>query len=60
MINLINEWGDHTLSANAFAIGYNAALKIVREVYNGKVMIDAPGWGQEADVTANAIRGWCS
>ena len=58
VINLMNEWGDHTLSANAYATAYNAALKIVRQVYSGKVVIDASGWGQEANVVANAIKGF--
>lgn len=56
-VNLINEWGDHTLSATAYAQAYNAALAVVRQVYSGKVVIDAPGWGQEAQTVANAITG---
>ena len=57
MINLMNEWGSHTLTSNAYASAYNAALEIVRQVYSGTVIIDAPGWGHEATVAANAITG---
>ena len=57
LINLMNEWGSHTLTSNAYASAYNAALEIVRQVYSGTVIIDAPGWGHEATVAANAVTG---
>lgn len=57
VINLMNEWGDHTMTADAYASAYNAALEIVRQVYTGTVVIDAPGWGHEATVAARAITG---
>lgn len=53
----MNEWGDHTITASAYAQAYNAAIAIVRQVYSGKIVIDAPGWGQAAQITANAITG---
>ncbi len=46
-INLINEWGDHTLSSSAYADAYNQAIAIVRTVYSDYIICDIPGWGQE-------------
>lgn len=54
MINLINEWGDHTLSAQDYANAYNQAISIVRQVYSGYIIIDIPGWGQEFYTAASA------
>lgn len=31
-INLMNEWGDHTISANDYALAYNVAIRLVRQV----------------------------
>jgi mannan endo-1,4-beta-mannosidase len=56
-INLMNEWGDHNLSASAYAGAYNSAISIVRQVYSGTIIIDCPGWGQETDVAAAAVKG---
>lgn len=56
-INLMNEWGDHNLTANAYATAYNNAITIVRQVYKGLIIIDCPGWGQEAEVAAAAVEG---
>jgi hypothetical protein len=56
-INLMNEWGSHTLTANAYATDYNAAIAIVRTVYADSIILDCPGWGQEPNVAAQAIRG---
>lgn len=56
-INLMNEWGDHQLSANAYAQACNSAIDIVRNVYQGPVILDCPGWGQETTVAAAAIAG---
>lgn len=50
IINLMNEWGDHQLTANQYASTYNQAIAIVRTVYNGPLIIDLPGWGQAAHV----------
>lgn len=46
-INLMNEWGSHTISAGNYASAYNDAIAIVRKVYNGAIIIDIPGYGQE-------------
>lgn len=56
-INLMNEWGDHNLTANAYASAYNAAIATVRTVYTGPIVIDIPGWGQETAVAAAAAKG---
>jgi hypothetical protein len=56
-INLMNEWGDHNLTANAYASAYNSAIAIVRQVYSGTIIIDCPGWGQETHIAAQAITG---
>ncbi|MEI6946167.1 cellulase family glycosylhydrolase [Paraflavisolibacter sp. H34] len=60
MINLMNEWGNHNLTAQEYATAYNAAIARVRTVYQGKIIIDLPGWGQEAWVAANAVKGVAS
>uniref|UniRef100_A0A914HLL0 Uncharacterized protein n=1 Tax=Globodera rostochiensis TaxID=31243 RepID=A0A914HLL0_GLORO len=57
VVNLMNEWGDHSISAKDYATAYNDALKVVRKVYSGTVIIDAPGWGQEPQTVKNAILG---
>ncbi len=56
-VNLMNEWGDHNLSANAYASAYNQAIPIVRTVYSGTIIIDCSGWGQETHIAAQAILG---
>ena len=56
-INLMNEWGSHNLTANAYASAYNNAISIVRRVYSGPIIIDAPGWGQETAIAAAAAKG---
>jgi len=56
-INLMNEWGSHNLSANAYASAYNNAISIVRRVYSGAIIIDASGWGQETAIAAAAAKG---
>jgi len=57
LINLMNEWGDHTLSPQDYANAYNQAIKIVRQVYQGRIIIDIPGWGQETTTALNAVKG---
>lgn len=57
-INLMNEWGSHNLTANAYASAYNNAISIVRQVYSGPIIIDAPGWGQETAIAAAAAKGY--
>jgi mannan endo-1,4-beta-mannosidase len=55
-INLMNEWGSHRVSAATVASYYNEAIAIVRQVYSGYIIIDAPGWGQEAQTLAAAAQ----
>jgi mannan endo-1,4-beta-mannosidase len=55
-VNLMNEWGDHNLTASAYASAYNQAIPIVRKVYSG-IIIDCSGWGQETHIAAEAILG---
>ncbi len=54
LINLMNEWGSHHISSTDYANAYNQAITIVREVYDGPIIIDLPGWGQDVDTAANA------
>ncbi|RYE27317.1 MAG: glycoside hydrolase [Sphingobacteriaceae bacterium] len=56
-INLMNEWGSHSLSAANYAGYYNQAIAIVRTVYKGIIIIDIPGYGQETYVATNAVLG---
>jgi mannan endo-1,4-beta-mannosidase len=56
-INLMNEWGSHNLSPNAYATDYNNAISIVRQVYKGWIILDCPGYGQETSVAAAAVTG---
>lgn len=53
-INLINEWGGHGQTPESFAAAYNAALPVIREFYDGPVIVDIPGWAQETTVAAEA------
>lgn len=53
-VNLMNEWGSHSLSSGDYASGYNAAVALVRKVYDGNIILDIPGWGQEPQVAAGA------
>jgi mannan endo-1,4-beta-mannosidase len=56
-INLMNEWGSHAITAREFAAAYNEALAHVRTAYDGPIIIDIPGFGQEAQIAADAISG---
>lgn len=56
VINLMNEWGSHNISASAYAIAYNKAISIVRTVYPGAIIIDIPGWGQETFTAYQACK----
>ena len=51
---MMNEWGDHNLSPADYASAYNRALSTVREVYQGPVVCDLAGWGQEFHKAADA------
>ena len=55
-INLMNEWGNHDLTAAAYAAAYNEAIAIVRTVYAGPIVLDISGWGQETKVAADASK----
>lgn len=56
-VNLINEWGSHNITSAAYASAYNSAISTVRTVYDGKIIIDIPGWGQETATAACAVKG---
>ncbi|WP_123537793.1 cellulase family glycosylhydrolase [Halosimplex salinum] len=47
-VNMMNEWGNHQVSAEEYASAYNEAISTVREQtsYSGPIVCDAPGWGQ--------------
>lgn len=47
-INMMNEWGSHSQTKDSFASAYNQAIATVRKVYSGYIIVDIPGWGQEA------------
>jgi mannan endo-1,4-beta-mannosidase len=53
-VNLINEWGDHSISSEDYAAAYNEAIDMVRKVYGGPIICDIPGWGQETHTAADA------
>jgi hypothetical protein len=56
-INLMNEWGSHSISSNAYAAAYNSAISTVRQVYGGPIIIDCAGYGQETATAAAAVKG---
>lgn len=58
VINIINEWGDKTISASEYARRYGAAISRIRSglSYSGLIVVDLPGYGQGAKVAADAIR----
>ncbi len=43
--------------ADVYADTCNRALALVREVYKGRVVLDAPGWGQGATALLQALTG---
>jgi len=53
-MNLMNEWGDHSVTSEQYADAYNSAINTVRQVYSGPIICDIPGWGQETHVAADA------
>lgn len=54
IINLMNEWGGHELSPKDYASAYNQAIATVRQVYNGTIIIDLPGFGHDIEIAAAA------
>jgi hypothetical protein len=57
VINLMNEWGSQGITPHDFAAAYNMAITPVRSFYDGPIIVDIPGYGQEAHVAALAITG---
>jgi mannan endo-1,4-beta-mannosidase len=55
VINLMNEWGSHEITPHDFAVSYNKAIAAARTAYDGLIIIDIPGWGQEVHTAACAI-----
>jgi mannan endo-1,4-beta-mannosidase len=50
LINIANEWGDHTMTDEYWRDSYNSAIDILRKAgYKTTLVIDAPGWGQKID-----------
>ncbi|GGA81168.1 cellulase family glycosylhydrolase [Puia dinghuensis] len=56
-VNLMNEWGSHSIGVSAFAAAYNQAIALVREIYSGPIIIDCPGGGQGTTLLAAAVEG---
>ncbi len=54
IINIMNEWGDHSITPSEYATAYNEVIPIIREVYNGPLIVDVPGFGQATEVAADA------
>ncbi|QLG49294.1 PKD domain-containing protein [Natrinema halophilum] len=56
-INMMNEWGNHSVSASDYASAYNDAIDTVRTetTYTGPIVCDAPGWGQGTHRLADAV-----
>lgn len=47
LINIANEWGDHTTTATVWKDAYTEAIRKIRNAgYKAPIVIDAPGWGQ--------------
>jgi len=54
-INIMNEWGSHSLTPEEYATAYNEAIDIIREVYDGPLIVDVPGFGQATTIAADAF-----
>jgi hypothetical protein len=57
IVNLMNEWGSHNQTPATYATAYNQAIAIVRQTYQGLIVLDCAGYGQETSVAANAVKG---
>jgi len=55
-VNLMNEWGSHSQTASSYGSAYNSAISTVRKVYSGTIICDIPGWGQETNTAALAVK----
>ncbi|MGD2035474.1 MAG: cellulase family glycosylhydrolase [Bacteroidales bacterium] len=48
LLNIANEWGDHTTSGEYWKKSYMQAIDSLRHAgYKTTIVIDAPGWGQD-------------
>lgn len=54
IINVMNEWGSHEMSEIEYADAYNEAIKTIRTVYDGQLIVDVPGFGQATTIAADA------
>ena len=55
IINIMNEWGDHSITPLEYATAYNEIIPIIREVYDGPLIVDVPGFGQATKIAADAF-----
>jgi mannan endo-1,4-beta-mannosidase len=50
LLNIANEWGDHTVTSEKWKSSYMQAIDILRKAgYKITLVIDAPGWGQNIE-----------
>ena len=56
-VNLMNEWGGLSTTTEEYTKAYNQAIPILREVYNGPIIIDVCLAGSKTDVTVDAVNG---
>jgi mannan endo-1,4-beta-mannosidase len=56
-VNLMNEWGSHTITTVDYVNAYNKAITMIRTVYKGPIIVDLPGYGQETQTAAEALKG---
>ena len=57
IINIMNEWGGHSMSSTTYGNAYDDAINIIRTIpgYGSRpIIIDLPGYGQGATVAGNA------
>lgn len=55
-INLHNEWGTHEVSVSEYGSAYDSALSKLRDSnYDGTVICDVPGYGQEPQIAADSV-----
>jgi hypothetical protein len=56
-VNMMNEWGNHQVTAQEYADAYDEAIDTVRSEtsYSGPIVCDAPGWGQGTYRLADAV-----
>ncbi|MBN1117093.1 MAG: cellulase family glycosylhydrolase [Bacteroidales bacterium] len=50
LINIANEWGNHSVSNEKWFEAYKTAVDTLRKAgYRNTIVVDAPGWGQNID-----------